>query len=86
MANYLLEYFNRLAAQIIYQNRILAEKTRCAYVVGCSRLKGVYVETDVLLGKVFEGLGIGFKVDRIERIRKRHSGEDLHESIVYVSR
>jgi hypothetical protein len=54
--------------------------------VGCSRLKGVYVEADVLLGKVFEGLGLSFAVDRIERIRKRHSGRDLHESIVYASR
>lgn len=86
MANYLVHYFNRLARQILSQNRILAPEARCAYVVGCSELKGVCVETDVLLAKVFEGLDIGFKVDRIERIRRRHSGKDLHESIVYVSR
>jgi hypothetical protein len=86
MANYLIHYFNRLALQIVTMNGILRKKARCAYVVGCSRLKGVYVETDVLLGKVFEGLGLGFAVDRIERIRKRHSDKDLHESIVYVSR
>jgi hypothetical protein len=86
MANYLVHYFNRLAAQIVSQDRILAKKARSAYVVGCSRLKGVYVETDVLLGKVFEGLGLGFKTERIERIRKRHSDRDLHESIVYASR
>lgn len=86
MANYLVHYFNRLARQIVSQNRILADQARCAYVVGCSRLKGVYVETDVLLGKVFEGLDLGFQTDQIERIRRRHSGKDLHESIVYVSR
>lgn len=86
MANYLVHYFNRLARQILSQDRILAPEARCAYVVGCSELKGVYVETDVLLAKVFEGLKIGFKVDRIERIRRRHSGKDLHESIVYVSK
>jgi hypothetical protein len=86
MANYLIHYFNRLACQILSQDRILAPEARCAYVVGCSQLKGVYVETDVLLAKVFEGLKIGFKVDRIERIRRRHSGKDLHESIVYVSK
>jgi hypothetical protein len=86
MANYLLHYFNCLASQIVSQNGILADKVRCAYVVGCSRLKGIYVETDVLLGKIFEGLGLDFHVDRIERIRKRHSDKDLHESIVYVSR
>lgn len=86
MANYLIHYFNRLTRQILSQDRILAPEARCAYVVGCSELKGVYVETDVLLAKVFEGLNIGFKVDRIERIRRRHSGKDLHESIVYVSK
>jgi hypothetical protein len=86
MANYLVHYFNRLARQIVVQNRILAPKACCAYVVGCSELKGVYVETDVLLAKIFEGLELGFKVDRIERIRRRHSGRDLHESIVYVSK
>lgn len=86
MANYLVHYFNSLARQIVSQNRVLADKARVAYVVGCSRLKGVYVETDVLLGKVFEGLGLGFTVDRIERIRKRHSDRNLHESIVYASR
>jgi hypothetical protein len=86
MANYLLHYFNRLAQQIVSQSRILADNGRCAYVVGCSRLKGVYVETDVLLGKIFEGLRLGFRTSRIERIRKRHSGKDLHESIVYADR
>jgi hypothetical protein len=86
MANYLVHYFNRLTRQILSQNRVLAPAARCAYVVGCSELKGVYVETDVLLAKVFEGLRIGFKVDGIERIRRRHSGKDLHESIVYVSK
>jgi len=85
MANYLVHYFNRLTRQILSQERILAPEARCAYVVGCSELEGVYVETDVLLAKVFEGLNVGFKVDRIERIRRRHSGKDLHESIVYAS-
>lgn len=86
MANYLMHYFNFLAKQIEVQHSSLATGARCAYVVGCSRLKGVYVETDVLLGEVFEGLGLGYRVDRIERVRRRHSGKDLHESIVYVSR
>lgn len=84
MANYLMNYFNKLASQIVNLSGLLAVDAKCAYVVGCSELKGVYVETDVLLAKIFEGLNIGFKVDRIERIRRRHSGKDLHESIVYA--
>ena len=84
MANYMMKYFNLLADQIVEMEKILSRRSRVAYVVGCSRLKGVYVETDVLLGKIFEGLGVGYRVTAIERIRKRHSGENLHESIVYA--
>jgi hypothetical protein len=84
MANYVMKYFNLLAQQIVSQDRLLSEKARCAYVVGCSRIKGVYVETDRLLGDIFEGLGLGYRIESIERFRNRHSGENLHESIVYV--
>ena len=54
-----------------------------SYVVGNSRVKGEYIETDAILGSIFQGLG--FTVNKIERIRKRHSGKDLHESIVYAA-
>jgi len=84
MANYAMKYFNLLAHQVVEMERVLATDARIAYVVGCSRLKGVYIETDVLLGKILEGLGLGYTVTAIERIRRRHSGKDLHESIVYA--
>lgn len=84
MANYLIKYFNSLARQIVTMDTVLSSNARVAYVVGCSWLKDVYVETDVLLGKIFDGLGLGFKTERIDRIRQRHSGERLHESIVYA--
>ncbi len=81
MANYVVNYFNELTKQIIAMKPFLAENARLAYVVGCSRTKEKFVETDVILAKIFEG--IGFSVDTVERIRKRNSGKDLHESIVY---
>lgn len=84
MANYVMKYFNLLAEQIKAMERLPQEQLRCAYVVGNSRVKGVYVETDVLLGKIFSALG--YQVSSIERIRKRNSGKDLHESIVYASK
>ncbi len=86
MANYLMRYFNLLAQQILALAPHLSSDARLAYVVGCSRLKGVYVETDVLLGHLFEELGIGLHLTKVERIRKRNSGKDLHESIVYAHR
>lgn len=84
MANYAMKYFNLLAKQIVEMDKLLTQDVRIAYVVGCSRLKGVYVETDVILGKIIEGLGLGYKVSDIQRIRRRHSGKNLHESIVYA--
>jgi len=84
MANYTMKYFNQLAKQIVEMEKVLSKDARVAYVVGCSRLRGVYIETDVLLAKIFEGLGLGYKISAIERFRKRHSGKDLYESIVYA--
>ncbi len=84
MANYVIKYFNGLARQIASQDPLLKNGAQLAYVVGCSCIKGVYVETDVLLARVFEGLDLGYSVSRIERFRRRHSGKDLHESTVYA--
>jgi hypothetical protein len=84
MANYVMKYFNMLASHIIAQDRFLSKSARCAYVIGCSRIKEVYVESDKILGDIFEGLGLGYKVHKIERFRRRNSGKDLHESIVYA--
>lgn len=84
MANYLMKYFNLLTTQIRVLLHHATPELRVAYVVGCSWLKGVYVETDVLLAHIFEELG--FSLDGIERFRQRHSGKDLHESIVYAKR
>jgi len=86
MANYLVNYFNMLSRQITTMNQVLQPHAKLAYVVGCSELKGVFVETDVLLAKVIERLGLGFKINTVERIRKRNSGKNLHESIVYAQR
>ncbi len=82
MANYVMKYFNLLARQISKMEELPNQNLRCAYVVGNSRIKGTYIETDVLLGQIFSGLG--YNVKSIDRIRKRNSGKDLHESIVYV--
>lgn len=86
MANYVMKYFNLLAKQIVEMEKVASENIRVAYVVGNSEIKGVYVETDVLLGKIFEGLGLGYQVTEITRFRKRNSGVDLYESIVYASK
>lgn len=86
MANYVMKYFNLLAKQIVEMEKAVTEDVKVGYVVGNSEIKGVYIETDVLLGKIFEGLGLGYRTFEITRFRKRNSGIDLYESIVYASK
>jgi len=84
MANYVMKYFNLLAGQIKAMENIPQHNLRCAYVVGNSRIKGRYVATDLILAEIFEGSG--YKINSIDRFRKRHSGKDLFESTVYAQK
>lgn len=84
MANYVLKYFNGLWRHLQDLEKHTSPDVRLAYVVGCSRIKGVFVETDVLLAKLFEGLR--YDVISVERFRRRHSGKNLHEGIVYAQK
>ena len=86
MANYCMHYFNKLTQHIIELDKITAPKVKLAYVVGNSRLKGVYVETDSVLANILEALDKPYDVSEIHRFRRRNSGVDLFESIVYASR
>jgi DNA modification methylase len=86
MANYVMHYFNRLTQQIVKMDTVFQEHARVAYVVGNSWVKGIYVETDVLLGEIFERSGLGYTTTELHRFRKRHSGKDLYETIVYAAK
>jgi len=83
MANYVMKYFNLLTQQIIKMKPILCEDPKLAYVVGVSDIKGVRVSTDEILSNIFKGLEYNSK---IVRFRKRNSGKDLYESIVFAQR
>lgn len=84
MANYVMKYFNSLADQIVAMNQFLAKDARVAYVVGCSEIKETRIEADVLLGQIFKGLGLGYRETQVHQFRRRNSGKDLFESIVYA--
>ena len=84
MANYAMHYFNRLTKHILSVDRLLSPSARVAYVVGNSWLKDVYVETDVLLAKILEALDLHYSVFDIHRFRRRNSGKELFESVVYA--
>lgn len=84
MANYVMKYFNLIAKQIKAMESFPKGKMKCAYVVGNSRIKKRYIETDIILSDIFNGLG--FDVEQVHRFRKRNSGESLYESIVYAKK
>lgn len=86
MANYVMKYFNLLIRQIIEMDKILSKKAKIAYVVGNSRIKGTYVETDNILMQIIKDLELGYKKTKVNRFRKRNSGKDLFESIVYAEK
>ncbi|MCG9886217.1 MAG: site-specific DNA-methyltransferase [Cyanobacteria bacterium] len=86
MANYALHYFNRLTSHLIELERISSPNLRIAYVVGNSWLKGIYIETDVILAEILDRLKLGYKINSVHRFRKRNSGKELFESIVYASK
>lgn len=65
-------------------DKLLSPNAKVAYVVGNSEIKGVYVETDVLLSKIFATMS--YSKTYINRFRKRNSGQDLYETIVYAER
>jgi len=86
MANYAMHYFNKLTQHVIELDKIAANNVKVAYVLGNSWLKGVYVETDVLFADILAGLDRPYEVSEIHRFRRRNSGKDLFESIVYGQR
>jgi Putative RNA methylase family UPF0020 len=86
MANYVVHYFNRLAKHLIAISPKLKPNAKLAYVVGNSWIKGVYVPTDIILAKIMEGVLPACSVDYLHRFRRRNSGKELYETIVYATR
>lgn len=84
MANYVTHYFNRLYTHLNALRTRLNPAAKLAYVVGNSWIKGQYVATDVILGKIMEGTLKDCSVRGLHRFRRRNSGKDLFETIVYA--
>ena len=84
MSNYVAMYFDDLYRHILELNKCLHSGSVCAYVVGNSRIRKSIVETDFILDELFNACG--YNTIRIDEIRKRNSGKELHETIVFVER
>lgn len=84
MANYCLKYFRDLWLHLREVTAFLSPAADIQYVVGNSRLKGVEIPTDIILSKLMQEAG--FDLNRIERVRRRHSKKDLYEAVVVAER
>lgn len=85
MANYVTHYFNRMYLHLISAKTRLNPKAQLAYVVGNSWIKGEYVATDVILAKIIDAIWETQSVTKLHRFRKRNSGKNIYETVVYAS-
>lgn len=82
MCNYATKYFIDLSNHVRALKKVINGNFRGAYVVGNSRLSGVEIFTEVILGKIFEQEG--FSVEKIISFRKRGGRQRLYETAVCV--
>lgn len=82
MCNYATKYFIDLWEHIKSLKKCTTGKFRGAYVVGNSRLSGIEIFTEVILGNLFEHEQL--KVEKIISFRKRGGRQRLYETAVCV--
>jgi len=83
MCNYATKYFLDLDRHLRSLRPMLAKGSRCAYVVGNSRLSGIEIYTETILARLFELAG--FQVERIILFRKRGGRKRLYETAVVAT-
>lgn len=83
MCNYATKYFNMMHGHIKELKPNVNPGFKGVYVVGNSRLSGVEICTEIILGKIFEREGFNF--DKVVVFRKRGGKKKLYETGVCVS-
>jgi hypothetical protein len=84
MASYVAKYFNDLFDHAAGIAEVCRNEARLGYVIGNSKFYGRTLASDEILAAVFEHFG--FRLERIDRMRKRQSKTGLHESVVFMRR
>ena len=82
MCNYATKYFIDMWQHIKCLKIVKSGKFRGVYIVGNSRLSGVEIFTESILGRLF--MHEGFEVERIVSFRKRGGKQRLYETAVCV--
>ena len=82
MCNYATKYFIDMWKHIKSLKIVKADKFKGVYVVGNSRLSGVEIFTECILGKLFRQEG--FDVEKIVSFRKRGGKKRLYETAIFI--
>lgn len=84
MLSYVIKYFNDMYEHASQIAKVCAPSARLAYVIGNSKFYGASLPSDELLAELFRHFG--FRLDGIEKMRRRQSKSGLHEAVVFMSR
>ncbi|MBU4272184.1 MAG: hypothetical protein KKA28_10015 [Planctomycetes bacterium] len=84
MASYVTKYFNDIYDHAEQTSMVCEERCRLAYVIGNSKFYDQPLPSDEILGAIFQHFG--FRLDRIDKMRKRQSKSGLYEAVVFMSR
>ena len=84
MANYVIKYFNDIYQHASEIAKVCRQRCRLAYVIGNSKFYGHPLPSDEILASIFGHFG--FRLDRIDRMRRRQSKTGLYEAVVFMKR
>jgi hypothetical protein len=84
MANYVVKYFNDIYVHAGQVSEVCAPRARLAYVIGNSKFYDHPLPSDEILASIFDHFG--FRLEAIERMRKRQSKSGLYEAVVFMRR
>jgi len=84
MANYVVKYFNDIYDHAGQVAQVCNKQARLAYVIGNSKFYDHPLPSDEILASIFGHFG--FKLERIDRMRKRQSKTGLYEAVVFMRR
>ncbi len=84
MAHYVTKYFNDIYQHAGEVAQVCRRQCRLAYVIGNSKFYGHPLPSDEILATIFGHFG--FRLDRIDRMRRRQSKTGLYEAVVFMER
>lgn len=84
MASYVVKYFNNIYDHAGQVAEVCDSRARLAYVIGNSKFYDHPLPSDEILASIFDHFG--FRLEGIERMRKRQSKSGLYEAVVFMQR